>query len=78
MHDIDVNHHRRHAMTKSRVSAYLWLESFERLKSVSEMTGKPMIALMDEATEMLAQKYSRKDEKHGEVSTARGQRNRGA
>lgn len=56
-------------MTKSRVSAYLWLESFERLKSVSEATGKPMIALMDEAIELLAQKYPRKDDEHGEVST---------
>jgi Ribbon-helix-helix domain len=68
MHDIDVNHHRRHAMTKSRVSAYLWLESFERLKSISEATGKPMIALMDEAIELLAQKYPRKEDEHGEVS----------
>jgi hypothetical protein len=56
-------------MTKSRVSAYLWLESFERLKSISEATGKPMIALMDEAIALLAKQYTRKDDEHGEVST---------
>ena len=56
-------------MTKSRVSAYLWLESFERLKAISQATGKPMIALMDEAIELLTQKYPRKDNEHGEVPT---------
>jgi hypothetical protein len=60
-------------MTKSRVSTYVWLTSFERLKSISEATGKPMIALMDEAIELLAQKYPRKDESNGEVSTTSGQ-----
>jgi predicted DNA-binding protein len=60
-------------MTKSRVSTYLWLESFERLKAISDATGKPMIALMDEAIELLAQKYPRKDDEHGEVSTTGGQ-----
>jgi hypothetical protein len=59
-------------MTKSRVSTYVWLASFERLKSVNEATGKPMIALMDEAIELLAQKYLRKDDEHGEVPKAGG------
>jgi predicted DNA-binding protein len=56
-------------MTKSRVSTYIWLTSFERLKSISETTGKPMIALMDEAIELLAQKYPRKDEADGTMQT---------
>jgi hypothetical protein len=60
-------------LCKSRVSAYLWLESFDRLKSISEATGKPMIALLGEAIEVLAQKYPRKDKDHGEVPETGGQ-----
>jgi predicted DNA-binding protein len=42
-------------MAKSRVSTYLWLESFERLKALSEQTKRPMTELLAEAIELLAQ-----------------------
>jgi predicted DNA-binding protein len=34
------------------------LESFERLKVISERSKKPMTELLDEAIELLAQHYS--------------------
>jgi hypothetical protein len=56
-------------MDKARKPTYIWLSTFETLKALNEQTHKPMTALLDEAVMLLAQKYRRKDESNGEVST---------
>jgi hypothetical protein len=56
-------------MDKARKPTYIWLSTFEVLKDLNQRTHKPMTELIDEAIMLLAQKYPRKDEEHGEVST---------
>ena len=52
-------------MAKARVSTYVWQETFERLKAISERTKKPMTELLDEAIELLAQRYRVPPEENG-------------
>jgi hypothetical protein len=52
-----VKERRTPVMAKARVSTYIWQESFERLKAISDRTKKPMTELLDEAIELLAQRY---------------------
>jgi hypothetical protein len=60
-------------MDKARKPTYIWLSTFEVLKDINQRTNKPMTALLDEAVALLAQRYAREDQSHGQVSTTSGQ-----
>ena len=42
---------------KARKLLYLWASTFERLKAISDATGKPMTELVDEAIDLLSERY---------------------